>query len=261
MLGFVPSDLRLLARFVTMSLKDRVLGSGLGVLWALLGPSLMLGVFTFVFGFVFKAKLPGAETSLSYVIWLISGYGPWLAINEGLTAGTGAVVGNAALVKNLSFRSELLPLAAVVAALVPLLVSVTYLAALLAVEGVAPSLPWLAVPGVLLLQVLFVGGLATLLAAINVFLRDIALALPNLLLVLLFATPIFYPIDTFPPYLRRFAAWNPFYLIAEGYRAPLLRSQWPGPTELVALAAVTAVSLGGGLFVFRRLKPLFDSRL
>ncbi len=69
---------------------------------------IMLGIFTFVFGYVFKSKLPGAETSLSYVIWLISGYGPWLAISDGISSGTSAITGNSGLVKNLSFKTELL---------------------------------------------------------------------------------------------------------------------------------------------------------
>ena len=116
----------------------RFLGSALGIVWAAANPVLMLGIFTFVFGVVFKSKLPGAETSLSYVIWLISGYGPWLAIAEGLSTGTSAVVANSNLVKNLKFKTEILPIAGALTGIIPLLVAILYLMALLAIDGRPP---------------------------------------------------------------------------------------------------------------------------
>ena len=93
--GYNRRDLRMFVGFFRMLLRDKVLGSSLGMIWAVANPLLMLGIFTFVFGFVFKSRLPGAESSLGFVIWLVSGYGPWLAISEGLNACTAAVVGNA----------------------------------------------------------------------------------------------------------------------------------------------------------------------
>jgi len=242
MLGYSFADLPLLRRFVAMSLYDRVMGSGLGI-------------------FGFKARLGGAETSLTYVAWLISGYAPWQAIGKGPTASVGSIVGNAALIKNLSFRAESPPLAAVLAALVPFAVGLVYLAAIFAVEGVAPSMSWLAMPVVLALQVLLVAGLALALSTINVFLRDVALVLPNLLLVLLVATAIFYPIDMFPERLRPVAALNSIHLIAEGCLARLLRGAWPSAMSLAVLGGWGLLCFAVGAFVFRRLKPLFDNRL
>ena len=90
-LGFDRADALRLLNFLKMGLRDRFLGSTLGLVWAIVNPLLMMGIFTFVFAFVFRSRLPGAETSLSFVIWLISGYGPWLAIGDSLATSTGSV--------------------------------------------------------------------------------------------------------------------------------------------------------------------------
>src|SRR5262245_44329113 len=104
--GFDRRDLGMLQNLFYMTLVDRFLGSSLGLLWAMLSPLLLMGIFTFVFTVVFPARLPGREGALPYVIWLISGYGPWLAISEGLSSATSSVVVNAGIVKNIAFKSE-----------------------------------------------------------------------------------------------------------------------------------------------------------
>ena len=81
--GFDRRDATMLANLYRMSLSDRFLGSTFGAAWAILSPLLLLGIFTFVFTFVFPSRLPGREGTLPFVIWLISGYGPWLAVSEG----------------------------------------------------------------------------------------------------------------------------------------------------------------------------------
>jgi lipopolysaccharide transport system permease protein len=68
LLGFNRSDLRLLINLLKMNIRDRYLGSSLGILWAIVNPIFMLSIFTYVFGFVLKIKLPGSETTLDYVI-------------------------------------------------------------------------------------------------------------------------------------------------------------------------------------------------
>ena len=77
-MGFDRADLGFMLNLWRMNLSDRYLGSALGGAWAILNPLLMFALFTFVFGFVFKARLPGADSTMAYSIWLICGYGPWL---------------------------------------------------------------------------------------------------------------------------------------------------------------------------------------
>ena len=258
-LGFEIRDFKLLLNFFKMSLRDRFLGSKLGMVWAFASPVMMLSIFTFVFGFVFKSKLPGAETTLAYVIWLISGYGPWLAISESLTSGTTSVVANNSMVKNLAFKTELLAISGGLMGLVPLLVSCLFLVGLIVADGRIPSLSWLYILLIIPLQFLFVTGIALVLSASNVFVRDTALVLPNILLLVLFFSPIFYPITSFPEPLLTLSKLNPFYVLSESYRQPLLFNNVPELWTFVYLLILSIGSFVGGLWVFRRLKGYFDS--
>ena len=86
---FTGRDLAMLGSLFRMSLVDRFLGSGLGLFWAVLSPLMLLGIFCFVFTFVFPSRVPGKEGTLPFVIWLVSGYGPWIALSEGLNRWDG----------------------------------------------------------------------------------------------------------------------------------------------------------------------------
>lgn len=260
-LGFNRQDVLLLINFFRMNLRDRFLGSSLGMVWAVASPVMMLTIFTFVFGFVFKSKLPGAETSLSYIIWLISGYGPWLAISEGITASTTSVVSNNAVVKNLAFKTELLPISGAMMGVVQLVVSVVFLAVLIVIDGRIPSWTWFFLLPAIAIQFIFVIGIGFFLSALNVFVRDITTALPNILLLVMFFSPIFYAISAFPAALQTVTLFNPFYIIAEMYRQPLLYDQLPPAWSVLYMTLLAVWTFASGLKTFRRVKPFFDSRL
>ena len=259
--GFELADLRRLSSFFRMMVRERFLGTALGLVWSVTNPILMMGIFTFVFGFVFKSKLPGSETSLSFVIWLISGYGPWLAIAEALTCATTSVPGSAALIKNLKFKVELVPMAGALTGVIPLLVSVVYLAVLLVLDGRAPTVAWLVIVPYVVMLFAFTTGLGLMLAAANVFVRDIQMVLPNVLLLIMFGSPIFYPIAAFPPIAQSVMAFNPFFLLAEGFRQPILYDAIPPVAEMLRMVVIAFVALGAGLWSFRRFKNYFDSEL
>ncbi len=176
--GFDRRDTGMLWNLFKLTVTDRYLGSSLGLIWAVLSPLFLMGIFTFVFTFVFPGRLPGREGAVAYVIWLLSGYGPWLAVSEGLSASTTSIVGNAGIVKNIAFKSELLPVVGALTGTFPLLVSLAVIAVLYAASGQVPSPALLSLPVSLFFGMLFVSGLGLFLAALNVFVRDTALALP-----------------------------------------------------------------------------------
>src|SRR6266566_8335843 len=178
--GFDRRDMLMLSNLFRMALADRYLGSTLGVVWAFLSPLMLLGIFCFVFTFVFPNRMADSTSTLTFIIWLFSGYGPWLSISEGLSNGTTSVVGSAGIVKNIAFKSELLPIVGALLGLVPLAVSFVLIALLQLLNGTLPQPAMLILPFVILLQLVFVSGLAMFLGALNVFVRDTALILPNL---------------------------------------------------------------------------------
>jgi lipopolysaccharide transport system permease protein len=260
--GFDRNDRRLGMNFAAMFLRDRFLGTGLGLFWAVLQPAAMIGVYVYVFSFLFKSRLPGLENSeYAFAIYLISGFGPWLAINEGMMSGTNAVVGQSSLVKNMAFKTELLPMAAAVLGLVPLLVSIAGLSVLITLDGRMPAPVWLIMIPYLFFMYLFVAGLGLMLGAANVFVRDISLALPTVMTMLLFLSPIFYSIETFPEGMRDVVKWNPFYVIANGFRAPIVDGKLPPWPQTLYLAVLSFAVYWLGLIVFRRMKSYFHGRL
>lgn len=259
--GFDRRDYGMLLSLFRMALSDRFLGSALGLIWAVLSPLMLMGIFVFVFTFVFPSRLPGREGALPFVIWLISGYGPWLGISEGLSSATGSVTSNAGIVKNIAFKSELLPVVGAMLGLVPLGVGLGLVVILKFASGDGLNWTVAALPIVIALQLLFVSGVGLFLSALNVFVRDTALALPSVLTIVLFASPIFYPLSAYPAAIRAILIFNPFYVLAECYRAPLLTGSFPSIWMLAYLAVFSGILIAGGLWWFRRLKSFFDTRL
>lgn len=261
MFDFNKHDLRLAFNLLRMNVRDRYLGSSLGSFWAVANPFFMLALYTYVFGFVFKVRLPGAETTLGYVIWLISGYGPWIATTEALMASTMSVVGASGLVKNLAFKTELLPISAALIGVISLLVSLAFLAVLMIIEGNNPSWHMVWLPFIVLMQFFLTVSLGLWLSAINVFVRDISLMLPNLLTIVMFASPIFYPIESMPSIVQKLSVANPFFVIVDSYRSVILYHMTPNPLGMVYVFLLSSTIFVFGLMAFRRAKGHFSSVL
>lgn len=261
MLGFARSDGRLAINLLAMTIRDRYLGSTLGSVWAIANPLFMLVLYTFLFGFVFKVRIPGAETTFAYALWLITGYGPWLGTVEALSAATNSIVGATGIVKNLPIKTELLPIAATFVGLLTVAVCLVFLNVLLIADGrfIGRQALWL--PLVVMVHFAFLVALGLWLGAANVFLRDLGLALPNLLTILMFSTPIFYPIESLPGILQRVTQLNPFYILVEAYRSVVLANRAPAAWGLLYVSIVATVIFLSGLAVFRRVKGNFGSML
>ena len=260
-LDYDIADLRLLWSFLAMSIRDKYLGSALGSVWAIANPLLMLSIYTFVFGYVFRLRAPGTETTLSHTIWLLSGYGPWLASTEALMAGAMSIVNAAGLVKNMAFKTELLPVAGVLTGLIPFAVCSSFLGILLVAGDTGLSWHALLVIPIGVLQFAFLAALSLFLSAASVLVRDVAIALPNLLTIILFATPIFYPLEGMPRIVQIISYGNPFFLISDAYRQSLVYHQAPSLLGLLYLAALTLFIGVPGLALFRGLKGYMEARL
>ena len=268
LLGLDRQDARLTWNLTKMTLRNRYMGSALGFTWAVLNPVLMLGIYSFIFGFVFKARVPGASTTFSYAIWMISGFVPYLAIADGLTTTAGSVVNASNMVKNVVFKTELLPIATALAAAVPAAVGMGFLVVLLLVDGKVPTWHIVLLPAVMSVHFVLIAGLGFFVAATAVFVRDILQALTTICMIIVFGTPIFYPKTVFPEAVRPPVFWNPFYQLVEAYRAIMWNPHlpdWrglgyllPGMTYLVAFTAVLFLL---GLKYFRRLKGYFEVAL
>lgn len=261
MFGLGKREFQSILNFTKMNIRDRYMGSTLGSVWAIANPVILLGLYTFVFGFVFKARMPGASTTLEYAVWLISGYGPWLAITEGVVASTQSIVSNSGIVKNIAMKAEVIPISAALTGVVSLVVNFVFLLVLMASTQNFPTWHVLFLVPVVALQFLMIIGLGLFFSAVNVFFRDFGIVLPNLLTMILFATPIFYPLEAMPSALQFLANFNPIFIVADGYRKALIFHQIPN-LPAVGLGLVFAfVVFILGLKFFRKLKGNFEAAL
>ncbi len=246
----------LLKELVKRDFQGRYAGSLLGFLWSFVQPLWLLVLYSYVFGTVMKISLVGERTD-NFGLFLFAGLLPWMAIQEGVTRGTTAVTDNSELVKKLSFPSEILVAAVVLAALLHEAIAAgLFILVLVLIGGFDPAglaLLALALP----LQVALTCGLGLLLAPLHVFFRDTAQLFGMLLSGWFFLTPIVYPLDLVPPRFRGVIELNPLTALVDLYRRALLGGKGgpvPGLAGLVLFAAVLALA---GLWLFRRLRPTF----
>lgn len=242
---------------VVRDIRVRYTGSFLGVFWAFIHPLTQLIIFYFVFSVVLKTRLGSEYADTNYTIWLISGMLPWILFSEVVGRSPGAVLEQANLIKKTVFPSEILPFAHVSAALINHLILFLMLLLFLVVLGPIPTLKILWIPIHLLGIVLFALGLAWLLCALNVFLRDIGQVLGVVLNLWFFFTPIIYPPALIPEPFRPWLTMNPMLYPVEGYRMALLGRTEPDLTGLMIFFGWgIGMFMVGGVF-FRKMKPAF----
>lgn len=252
----------LLLSLLQRELRNRYAGTAGGLVWALLHPMLMLGIYAVVFQWVFQVRLPNAPAGQPYLLSVALALWPWLAFSEALLRGSMAVQQHAALVKKVAFPNELLVYSSVCASLV--LHAAGYLVVLLLLTLWGLDVHWAAAPVWLWAWVvlgLAALGLALMLGALQVFLRDVEQMLGQCLTLFFYATPIVYPMALVPPALQRVMGANPLSHVLEAVRQAGLGQGWPGGLVWWAAPLAAAVLCWLGHLWFRRLSPHFEDQL
>lgn len=222
--------------------------TSLGFLWALLQPVLMMLIFTAVFSRL--ARMP--SDGIPYALFAFSALLPWTFFNTAVTSGTNSLVSHTQLITKVYFPREILPITYVIASLFDFAVGFLVLIGLMTwyhVPLTAQGLNLLPIVGLLCAWTLSV---ALVLAAIHVRFRDVGVALPVLLQVLMFASPIIYPLGMVPAAWREVYLLNPMAGIVSSFRDILLRQSAPDPHPLGVACLVTAVALPVAYLFFKR---------
>lgn len=222
----------------------RYRGSVLGLFWSFFNPVLMLIIYTFVFSVVFKARWgTGGESRFEFALILFSGLIVYNLFAECLTRAPALIVGNVNYVKKVVFPLEIFPLVVMGAALFHSIVSLSVL--LIFFVLISASLHWTIVfaPLVILPLLLTTLGLSWFLASLGVFLRDVAQTIGILVTVLMFLSPIFYPVSSLPEKYRVFIYMNPLTFIIEQMRDVLIWGKlpsWPGLCVMMLVGMLVA---------------------
>ncbi|PZQ16553.1 MAG: hypothetical protein DI564_07975 [Rhodanobacter denitrificans] len=253
--------LTLASEFVRRELRNRFSASFSGGLWALIQPVVQLAVYSLVFVHVFKARLPGADAP-GFVPFLVTALWPWTAFSEALLRSVTAIHDNAGLIGKVALPRWVLVFAPTCASFlvhgtgfVAIVIALRLLGYDVRLGGLLSSL-LLFVP-----MFALVFGLASILAAAQVFVRDLAQVLGQLLLLLMFAAPIFYARESIPEQYRGWLDLNPFTFYAESFRSLLLGYGHIEVAPSLAAIALALVVLVVGVAVFRRLDRHFEDFL
>jgi lipopolysaccharide transport system permease protein len=241
----------LIRQFVRREVHARYRQSWLGTLWAFLTPLLMLGVYTLVFRFVFKLRWSGAgeESNLAFALHMYAGLAVFNFFAECVNRAPRLILDQPNLVKKVIFPLEILPWINALSALTHLGVALILLLVFGAWEQGGLPATVLALPLVWLPLLPLCVGLGWLLAAVGTYVRDVNQVLGLLVSLLMFLSPIFFPLEALPAAVRPWMFLNPLALTITQTREVLLNGHWPNWLSLaIHLIACCAIAVVGAAF-------------
>ena len=252
---------QLIAALTARDLKARYRGSLLGFFWSLANPLLLLAVYTLVF-----TKFFPQQVVQPYPLFLFSGILPWTFFVAATLESTSAISGNAGLIKKVMFPAEALPLVVVFSHLVHFALAVPILlAAILAFAALGKftlSATILLAPLLMLVQTVFVAGIAMTVSSASVLFRDLRDIVANLLQLGFFVTPILYLIDTIQSRpLRGLLRVNPMTPFVVAYQDIFFFGRLPNLSDTLLMLLYAALSLFMGFVVFDRLRDTLAEAL
>lgn len=246
-------------QFTLRNIEMRHRGSHLGLVWSVLKPLIMLALYTFVFGYVFKGSfgVHKNESHAEYALAVFIGLSIIQMLNEVIGTSPLMIVTQPNFVKKVVFPLEILPVTGVGASIFHFLISMSLVA--LGVVLIGPGLTWSALwmPVIVLPVVLLALGLGWLISALGVFLRDIGQITDFLSVVLMYASVVFFPPERIPARVWVFLRFNPVALAVDLSRHALLWDLPLNTAHLLYLYACGILTFLAGHAVFIRLKPAF----
>lgn len=240
---------------VLKEMKLRYRGSVLGFLWTLLNPLVQMSVYTLVFSVYLRIDIA------KYPAFLFTGLLPWLWFASSLQQSVTSVLDGAPLVTRSQFPAVVLPVVAVTTNTINFVLTLPFLLAALLLFGVSPGPGLLWLPVLIALEYLLLLGMALLVAALDVYYRDVQHILVHVLTVLQFLTPVFYPATLVPEGLRPLALLNPLALLITAFHDALFFGRAPSLPAILVLTATGAALLWLGATYFERQKATFAEAL
>jgi ABC-2 type transport system permease protein/lipopolysaccharide transport system permease protein len=226
-------------------LRARYKQSNFGFAWAFITPVLLMIVFS-----LFLKRVAHIQTGgVPYPLFSYIGLLPWGLFQSSISNGSQSLIGNIPILKKVACPREVFPLATIVIATVDMLVATTALGILFLIYGFAPKGTSSWVPLILAVQFSFTIGITLIVSSATVYIRDLKQAVPLILQLGLFATPVAYGLDAVPSSIRSIYGYiNPLAPVIDGYRRTVLNGQAPDwPTFIPAMATGVVVLLVGYL--------------
>lgn len=256
-LGEIWSYRELLYFLVWRDVKVRYKQTAIGAAWAIMQPLLTMVIFTLVFDKF--AKVP--SNGLPYPIFSFAALLPWIYFSKALNQSILSVVTNANLITKVYFPRLLLPTAAVLSGIVDFGISFVFFVILMVWYGIVPTSAALFLPGFIVLTMLTALSVSLWLSVINVRYRDVGQAIPFVVQLWMFASPVAYPISVVPEKWRLFYSLNPMAGVIEGFRWTLTGSERPPVVPIILSALIVGLLLYGGILFFKRMENTFADEI
>ena len=230
--------------------KVRYKQSVLGIAWAVLQPLSLMLIYTAIFSLI--ARMPSDGTP--YAVFAYTALLPWTYFSTALTNATTGLVSHSSLITKVYFPREILPLTYVIAALFDLVIASSVLIGLLLYYHVPFTVNALYAVPIILVLTLFVTAMALFFSAVQVRFRDVGVAMPLLLQLWMFASPVVYPLSSVPPRLQSLYMLNPMAGVIENFRRAVLQGTAPDFYSLSISALVSIVLLFVSYIYFKHVE-------
>jgi len=245
--------------FLKTSIKKEFRGkykkSFLGVLWSFLNPLFQLLVYALVFPFILKN---GIE---NYTMFLFVALMPWTFFNSTLLQSAASIVVNGGIIKKVYFPREILPISTTTSNLLNFLITgiIVIIALLISGIGIGPSI--IVLPIIIIIQYILQLGMAFILSAITVYIRDVEYLMNVIMMLMFYLSPIVYSPDMIPDKFLPLFKLNPMFHIISYYREILYYKQIPNIGGIILLFVISIVILIVGYSIFRKLEKRFAEEL
>ena len=243
----------LLYMLAVRDIQLRYKQTAFGVVWAILQPLLPAAIFAVIFGMF--AKLP--SNGSPYLLFVFTGTMIWNLFSQSITRAGNSLVGNAALISKVYFPRIIVPLSSIGAVIFDFIVTSVLMAVLMLIYKTPPNVNLVFFPFFLLLALVTAAGISLWLSALNVKYRDFMYAMPFLVQVWLYATPVVYASSLVPKKFWWLYSVNPAVGFVEGFRWSVLGKGTLSATMLIVSSAVAIVALVSGLIYFRSTERKF----
>lgn len=242
--------------------RDRYTGQVFGAVWAFGHPLLLMMVYVFIFGFVFKLKLGGTrELPLDYTTYILAGLVPWLAFQDALARAATAVSSAPNLVKQAVFPLHVLPVKVCIASSLNLVIGGTFLVGYILIKYHALHATALLVPLLFAVQLVAMIGVGFVLSTAGVFFRDVKDIVLVFTLIGLYLMPVFYQPGMVPELFRPILYVNPFSYLIWCYQDALYFGRFEHPWAWPIVFGLALASFWFGFRFFRRFQAGFGSVL
>ncbi len=249
----------LLIQLLQRKIKLKYVGSAMGVVWEFLGPLMLLGLYVFIFGYVFQGSFSNdpSESRITYAIGVFLGLTIFHLLAEIIAISVTSILSVPNFVKKVVFPLEIQPVIDCFVALKSFSVSLlmVILAQLLLGDGITLHLLWL-IP-IVAAFCLFILGVSWMISSVSVYIRDIGQLTQFISMAIMFGSAVFYPSSKIPDAAFAFLKYNPVLQAIEMSRDVLLWHKSPETFGLVYLSLISVFTFYLGYFIFKALRDGF----